>query len=119
MRTILSILSSILLSLALVSCNPAQMAVNDLRSLVEETEKEYTEYTAEEWEEAINEFSRISKEMEKHHYSKEELKEIGRLKGQMYATMTKQSMGEVGNMLKSFGHQLQGGIEGFMETISE
>lgn len=119
MRTIITAFSSILLSLVLLSCNPAQMAVNDLRSLVEETEKEYAEYTAEEWEEAIDEFSRISEEMEKHHYTNEELKEIGRLKGQMYATIAKQSMGEVGNMLKNFGHQLQGGIEGFMETLSE
>lgn len=112
-------ISVILLSQILVSCNPAQEAVNDLRSLVEDTEKEYTEYTAEEWEYTINEFSRITDEMEKHHYTREELKEIGRLKGQMYATMAKQSFDEVGSILKNFGHQLQGGIEGFMETIGK
>ena len=47
-----------------------------------------------------------------------ELKEIGRIKGQILAKMTKSAVKDLKKQMEDLSKQLEGGLEGFMEEIN-
>lgn len=63
-------------------------------------------------------YSAIEKELAKHEYTDEELKEIGRLKGKCMGYLTKQSLKDLEKQIKDLTKELEGGIEGFLEVLS-
>ena len=52
-------------------------------------------------------------------YTDEELKEIGRLKGRYLGYITKQAIKETEKQANDFLKELEGGISGFLEAMSE
>ena len=67
----------------------------------------------------VTEFEQISKNLEKYEYTDEEKREIGKLKGQYVAKMTKASVKNFGNSLKGFGKKVESGIKGFVNEMEE
>ena len=51
-------------------------------------------------------------------YTDEELKEIGRIKGQILAKMAKSAVKDLKKQMEDLSKQLEGGLEGFMEEIN-
>ena len=78
----------------------------------------YQSYSEEDWENMSLSYSAIEEELAKHEYTDNELKEIGRMKGRCLGYLTKQSIKEIEKQLEDFGKELEGGIEGFLEVLS-
>lgn len=100
------------------SCDSSQSAINDLEVLLQEIETNYQTYTEEDWENMSLSYSAIEEELAKHEYTDEELKEIGRLKGKCMGYLTKQSIKDLEKQIKDLTKELEGGIEGFLEVLS-
>lgn len=105
--------------LGLGACDPAQSAVNDLESLVNDIKANYQSYTAEDWAEVEASYSKIETELAKYEYSDADLEKIGELKGEYIGYMTKQSIEDIGKQLKDSAKELEGGIQGFLDAISD
>ena len=104
--------------LGMISCDSSQSAIRDLEVLLNEIETNYQSYSEEDWENMSLSYSAIEEELAKHEYTDEELKEIGRMKGRCLGYLTKQSIKEIEKQLEDFGKELEVGIEGFLDVLS-
>jgi Sec-independent protein translocase protein TatA len=104
--------------LVLVSCDKKQGAIDHLEDFTDELKTENSNYTSQDWNTAATEFESIQKELQQYKYTDEELKEIGRLEGICYAYFTKAEMKAFGEKIRGISKELEGGIHGFVETLS-
>ena len=118
MKKYLFICLTFALVFSFTSCDSSQSAINDLEVLLQEIETKYQTYTEEDWENMSLSYSAIEEELAKHEYTDEELKEIGRLKGKCMGYLTKQSIKDLEKQIKDLTKELEGGIEGFLEVLS-
>jgi hypothetical protein len=118
MRNLFLTVVTFVMLLGMISCDSSQSAIRDLEVLLNEIEANYQSYTEEDWENMSLSYSAIEEELAKHEYTDEELKEIGRMKGRCLGYLTKQSIREIEKQLEDFGKELEGGIEGFLEVLS-
>ena len=118
MKKYLFICLTFALVFSFTSCDSSQSAINDLETLLHEIETNYQSYTEEDWENMSMSYSAIEEELAKHEYTDEELKEIGRLKGKCMGYLTKQSIKDLEKQIKDLTKELEGGIEGFLEVLS-
>ena len=118
MRNLFLTVVTFVMLLGMISCDSSQSAIRDLEVLLNEFEANYQSYSEEDWENMSLSYSAIEEELAKHEYTDEELKEIGRMKGRCLGYLTKQSIKEIEKQLEDFGKELEGGIEGFLEVLS-
>ena len=118
MRNLFLTIVIFVMLLGMISCDSSQSAIRDLEVLLNEIETNYQSYSEEDWENMSLSYSAIEEELAKHEYTDEELKEIGRMKGRCLGYLTKQSIKEIEKQLEDFGKELEGGIEGFLEILS-
>lgn len=118
MKKYLFICLTFALVFSFTACDSSQTAINDLETLLHEIETNYQSYTEEDWENMSMSYSAIEEELAKHEYTDEELKEIGRLKGKCMGYLTKQSLKDLEKQIKDLTKELEGGIEGFLEVLS-
>ena len=118
MRNLFLTIVIFVMLLGMISCDSSQSAIRDLEVLLNEIEANYQSYSEEDWENMSLSYSAIEEELAKHEYTDEELKEIGRMKGRCLGYLTKQSIKEIEKQLEDFGKELEGGIEGFLEVLS-
>ena len=118
MRNLFLTVVTFVMLLGMISCDSSQSAIRDLEVLLNEIEANYQSYSEEDWEIMSLSYSAIEEELAKHEYTDEELKEIGRMKGRCLGYLTKQSIKEIEKQLEDFGKELEGGIEGFLEVLS-
>ena len=118
MKKYLFICLTFALVFSFTSCDSSQSAINDLEVLLQEIETNYQTYTEEDWENMSLSYSAIEEELAKHEYTDEELKDIGRLKGKCMGYLTKQSIKDLEKQIKDLTKELEGGIEGFLEVLS-
>ena len=118
MRNLFLTVVTFIMLLGMISCDSSQSAIRDLEVLLNEIEANYQSYSEEDWENMSLSYSVIEEELAKHEYTDEELKEIGRMKGRCLGYLTKQSIKEIEKQLEDFGKELEGGIEGFLEILS-
>ena len=104
--------------MGITSCDSSQSAIKDLEVLLNEIEENHQSYTEEDWEAMSLSYSAIEEELAKYEYTDEELKEIGRLKGKCMGYLTKQSLKNLEKQIKDLTKELEGGIEGFLEVLS-
>ena len=86
---------------------------------MEKVEDRYDEFTDEDWEKIVSEYEKIEEELSKYDYSEEDLKEIGKLKGRIFAKMTKNAVKDFSKQIEDLGKQIEGGIEGLFEDLKE
>ena len=118
MRNLFLTVVTFVMLLGMISCDSSQSAIRDLEMLLNEIETNYQSYSEEDWENMSLSYSAIEEELAKHEYTDEELKEIGRMKGRCLGYLTKQSIKEIEKKMEDFGKELEGGIEGFLEILS-
>ena len=116
-KSVVIYLGLVLASFLWFSCNNSSSAIADLENLVSEIDESKTDISEEELEKLANEYAEVEKNLQKYEYTDEELKEIGRLKGKYAAKMAKVAIKKFKNSMESFGKQIEGGMEGFMEEM--
>ena len=107
---------ALLLALSLtVSCtsDPKER----LENLLERVENNGNSFNEEEWESVFNELDCIENEIDKKNYSKEELREIGRIKGRLLGCITRTALGDMQEQLTGLSAILTGGLVGFLEAF--
>lgn len=119
MRKLLLVCVSVVMLLSLSSGTPAETALRDLETLVNEIEANHKSYTKDDWKNVSASYSTIEKELDKYEYSSDDIKKIGVLKGKYVGYYTKQSVGDVGTQIKNSAKELKGGIKGFWKAISD
>lgn len=118
MKKLLLICLTFIMLFGITSCDSSQSAIKDLEVLLNEIEENHQSYTEEDWEAMSLSYSAIEEELAKYEYTDEELKEIGRLKGKCMGYLTKQSLKNLEKQIKDLTKELEGGIEGFLEVLS-
>lgn len=108
----------IIFSLLASACETSQTPVDHLSALLQRIDNESDGYTEEDWNNITNEYTEIEEELSKYEYTDEELKEIGRIKGQILAKVTKSTVKDIKKQMEDLSKQLEGGLEGFMEEIN-
>lgn len=111
-------LAAIAFSLCFSSCETSKAPIEHLESLVEEVEDRYDEFTNKDWEKIASEYEKIEEEMSKYEFTDDELKEIGKLKGRIYAKMTKNALKDFSKQMEEISKQIEGGVEGFFEELN-
>ena len=112
-------LAAIAFSLGFSSCETSKTPIEHLSSLVEQVEDKYDEFTEDDWEKILSEYEQIEEDLSKYEYTDDELKEIGKLKGRIYAKMTKNALKDFSKQIEDLGKQIEGGVEGFFEELNE
>ena len=112
-------LTAIAFSLGFSSCETSKTPIDHLSSLVEQVEDKYDEFTEDDWEKILSEYEKIEEDLSKYEYTDDELKEIGKLKGRIYAKMTKNALKDFSKQIEDLGKQIEGGVEGFFEELNE
>lgn len=112
-------LAAIAFSLGFSSCETSKTPIERLSSLVEQVEDKYDEFTEDDWEKILSEYEKIEEDLLKYEYTNDELKEIGKLKGRIYAKMTKNVLKDFSKQIEGLGKQIEGGVEGFFEELNE
>lgn len=118
MKRLLTICLTFMILFGITSCDSSQSAFRDLEILLNEIEENHQSYTEEDWENMSLSYSAIEEELAKYEYTDEELKEIGRLKGKCIGYLTKQSLNDLEKQIEDLTKELEGGIEGFLEVLS-
>lgn len=118
MKRLLTICLTFMILFGITSCDSSQSAIRDLEILLNEIEENHQSYTEEDWENMSLSYSAIEEELAKYEYTDEELKEIGRLKGKCIGYLTKQSLNDLEKQIEDLTKELEGGIEGFLEVLS-
>lgn len=118
MKRLFTICLTFMILFGITSCDSSQSAIRDLEILLNEIEENHQSYTEEDWENMSLSYSTIEEELAKYEYTDEELKEIGRLKGKCIGYLTKQSLKDLEKQIEDLTKELEGGIEGFLEVLS-
>ena len=112
-------LIAIICSLLAISCNKTKTSIDELSLLIEDIEENSDNYTDEDWEYVIEEYSLIEQEMENYEYTDEELREIGRLKGIFAMKIAKQVLKDYTEDIKDMQLQFEGGLDGIKEELNK
>lgn len=116
----LSILAMLLLAFALTSCQTQEeRVINKLENLSERIEKGGNDLTSEDWEDILSEYEAIHEEAMDCDFSQEQLKEFGRVDGQLSAAITKEGAKKLGRDVAKI---LNGGkdyMEGFIDGLGD
>lgn len=123
-KTTIRIKASILALVAvllLLSCSGKKTPVEDLRVLCEDLQQNSSKYTEDEWTMAVNYFDEISHDIDSYHteYTPEEWEEIGRLKGECVAYLTRNAVDHMSNRVKETMYQIKGGLRGINAAMQD
>ena len=111
------ILCTLLFSLVFVSCATKQGAINQLEQFSYELRDNSAYYTYEEWQDAVEKFGRLRRNISKHEYTAAERKRIGELEGQCAGYMVEGAKDGVINKLMGAGNEIKGILEGILQTV--
>lgn len=104
--------------LLLNACQSKTNRIDDLKDFVEQLSEDCGDYTAEQWENANKEFSKMLDKINSYDdLTKEELEEVARLQGQYAATVFKNSGKAVMEEMEKAGVALDGFLNGLNEGL--
>lgn len=110
--------------LTLSSCaSKEEKAINKLDRLSERIEKDGSKFDGDDWEEALEELADIHEELQDCDLTQEQLRELGKKEGRLYAVIAKEGSKVLGkhfkNVFGSMGSFVSGLKEGAEENFSE
>lgn len=110
---------ALMITLMLTACTSSLSSRID--KAVADVEANCETWTEEEWDLAIDDYSKLLEEYEMNYnsYSAEEKAEINRALGRYSALMVKQGFREAGDALEDFTESLPSLVEGFMSAFDE
>lgn len=108
----------------LASCQSREeKVISKLDSLSERIEKDGSNFDADDWEEAIKDYTKIHEEMQDCEFTKEQLHELGKKEGKVSIILAKECSKALGkdfmNYIGSFGAFAKGFKEGVEDNVSE
>lgn len=115
MKKLCTIIVVALIGLAITTgCSPKQHAINQLENLSIDLRDKSPYYTIDQWEKAIDRFSKIRQKMAKYDYTPEQRRKIGQLEGQCARYMAQGAKDGLLNGVQRISGELQGIIEGIL-----
>jgi GTPase involved in cell partitioning and DNA repair len=104
--------------LLLISCSDEKTdTLNDLEAITEELTTKSADYTQEDWDIAENQFGLICEKLDQYEFTDEQLKHIGKLKGQCVAIITRKKTSVIKNSLHRLGQEAEGFIYGLKDGL--
>lgn len=110
----MSVALSLLMVVALNSCQTKQHAVNQLESFSIELRDNGANYDVGDWKEAAQRFQKIRKNIQKHDYTPAERKEIGELEGKCAGYFVSGVKEKLTNGILGIGGELKGILDGIL-----
>lgn len=108
----------LLCSVLLCACQTAeQRNILKLQKFTTTLQQNAPTYTDTDWDASFQEYELLVAEIEEGHYTDEQLREIGRLKGQCVAIYSKSALKLFKDGLKDTINELEGAIEGFLNAF--
>ena len=99
------------------SCENKQAPIKKLENLNRELIQNSDSYTSQDWEKAVFEYEQIELELSKYNYTDEELRQIGKMKGRLFAKLSKEYLNKTMDEVDSYLKMFEGALEGFMEEL--
>ena len=100
-----------------VACENKQTPIKKLEKLNRTIVQESESFTDQDWETAIAEYEQIEQELSMYNYTDEELRMIGRMKGRLWAKISKEYINKTAEGIDFYIKMFEGAIEGFMEEL--
>jgi hypothetical protein len=94
-----------------------ESALNDLEAFTEQLKSGTDNYTQEDWDIAYNQFEAICTELDNNEYTDDELKYIGKCKGECTAIFAKHFASDFKRSINRIGKEVEGFIEGVAEEL--
>ena len=99
------------------SCQNKQTPIKKLETLDKTLTQKSNSFTTQDWENAIAEYEQIEKELSMYNYTDEELRMIGRMKGRLWAKISKEYLNTAAEGIDAYLKMFEGALEGFMEEL--
>ena len=99
------------------SCQNKQTPIKKLETLDKTLTQKSNSFTTQVWENAIAEYEQIEKELSIYNYTDEELRMIGRIKGRLWAKISKEYLNTAAEGIDAYLKMFEGALEGFMEEL--
>lgn len=108
----------LLCSVLLCACQTAeQRNILKLQKFTTTLQQNAPTYTDTDWDASFQEYELLVAEIEEGNYTDEQLREIGRLKGQCVAIYSKSALQIFKDGLQDAMNELEGAIEGFLNAF--
>ena len=101
------------------SCSSKQTPVNQLEDFATELQENGENYSGDDWEKAIADYSKIEEDLQQYDYTDEELKEIGKLKAKCFKAFAKSSAKILKSQMHNIKMQLDGASEEMESSMDE
>ena len=96
----------------LTSCQTKQHAINQLQSLSDDLQYKSRNYDSQDWQKAADRFAKVRKDINRHDYSPEEWREIGKLEGQCATYFVKGVKDGIFNEYNAIKNEIIGILQG-------
>ena len=106
-------------TLTLSAAEPKEKCIKKLEKLNKEVKKEAANFTDEDWDAVMEQYSAISDELKTYEYTEEELRQIGKLKGRFLGMVAKKNLTKGSKALNDFLQQMGGFLEGLIEGTDD
>ena len=93
--------------------------IQELARLTKNMRANHTSYTESDWDRVATKYYRIEEKLAKNRYTQAELQEIGRLRGECLGYFSKMAIKETQRVIQEANIQMQSGLEGFLDAMSE
>lgn len=119
-RIFLTICVTLISSMILCSCKSKEEKVIDqLNNLVENVEKNSSDWDLNQWEKAFEEMEKIHQEMGDCNFSNSQLQELGEVEGRLTSIMISKGAATLGTDLSSFLEGAASFVQGYQEGVEE
>ncbi len=106
--------------LFLCSCNSGETLKSDFEGVVEKTQKEYQNYSEDNWEKVEKKVEDLTTKFEENraNYTPQQIKDINNLIGKYRALQLKQSINQIKNAIEDFGQQIEGAVKEMTDSTN-
>lgn len=111
-------LLTVVLTLALCSCNTQQRAINQMRDLTYDIETNGEHYDSQDWQNAYQDYQRINDRLDNRKLTSEQRAEVGELKGRCVSKFAKCAVKSVVNSVTGIISEGAGIIKGIIDGIT-
>ena len=104
----------------LVSCQSQEdQVINRLDNLAERIEQNGSKYDVEDWSDALEELADIDDDIQKCDFTKEQLKDLGRVEGKLFAIIMNEGSKAIGETFSEAISYFSSYASGFKEGVEE
>lgn len=102
----------------LSSCHDNEKPIRELETLSADMNLHSADYTAEEWESALEKYQELTDRLQDENLTPEQLQRLGKVKGEIAGYVARQSAREAGSALRDALNEAAGFVDGFLNTAA-